>query len=306
MIACVTFGVIVDDLVTWRGEVHMGVLGGGGVQSAWGMTAALGDGAQVGLVSGIGVDLEASALLPLNQANIDLHGLRPLTTPTPRAWQLIEADGSRTQVWRTPTHTLGAALARRWDVLPPSYQQAHSFHWGIHPEQPDLALAQQLVQLGKTVSLEAFRAPAQPLTDAALTTLMRACTIFSATMSEASAMIGSDDPTTIRDRFRAAGCHILALRRGAHGSQVWDFIRGEQVAIPAYPTVVTDTTGAGNAWCGALLARLGDGLQAAVCHAATAASYMIEQVGIPPGLPTQAEYAARYEALWRERSLSKC
>ncbi|MCZ7541748.1 MAG: hypothetical protein M5U29_17900 [Anaerolineae bacterium] len=133
MIDCVTFGLILDDIVLPDGTTHMGVLGGGGAQTAWGMAAALGSGASVGLVAGVGADLDAAALAPLRAAGIDLSGVRVSDLPTPRAWQVTEADGRRTQVWRVPPQTLGAQLARRWDVLPEAYRAARRFHWGDSP-----------------------------------------------------------------------------------------------------------------------------------------------------------------------------
>ncbi|HML22302.1 MAG TPA: hypothetical protein PKD09_11685 [Aggregatilinea sp.] len=54
-----------------------------------------------------------------------------------------------------------------------------------------------------------------------------------------------------------------------------------------------DEVGAGNAFCGALLARLDDGIAEAACHASAAASYLVEQVGVPAALPDPADYARR-------------
>ncbi len=68
MIDFVTFGVIVDDIVFPDGQTRMGVLGGGGPQTAWGIAAALGSGARVGLAAGVGDDLGADTLDPLRAA----------------------------------------------------------------------------------------------------------------------------------------------------------------------------------------------------------------------------------------------
>lgn len=294
MIRFVTFGIIVDDIVFPSGETRMGVIGGGGVQTAWGIAAALGGGAEVGLVAGIGAD--EHILAPLRAAGIDLAGVRITDLPTPRAWQLLEPDGRRVQVWRVPGEVLGRQLARHAEVLPPTYRQARGFHWGIHPgEGTWLAFAQTLRDQGRRVSLEPFRPPESPMADPGIQAMLAACDVFSPNWAEAAGITGSADDDAVLDRFRTCGGRILALRRGAAGADVWDLPAGRGVHVPAVPAPLVDAVGAGNAFCGALLARLDDGLAEAACHASAAASYMVEQVGIPAGLPDPTDYARRLD-----------
>ncbi|GAB4421861.1 MAG: carbohydrate kinase family protein [Anaerolineae bacterium] len=296
MIDFVTFGIILDDIVCPDGTTHMGVLGGGGPQTAWGMAAARGSGATVGLVAGVGRDLDERLLAPLIAAGIDLIGLRFTDLPTPRAWQVTEADGRRTQVWRVPPETLGAQLARRWDVLPEPYRAARHFHWGIHPDDPAApAFAAELTGGGKRVSLEPFRPPQHPLDDEALRALLTACAVFSPNWEEATRLTGLSDYGAIVERFRQLGGQIVALRRAADGAVVWDLRTGRGVRVPAIRTTVIDPVGAGNAFCGALLARLDDGLDEAACHAVVAASYLVEQVGMPAALSDPRDYARRLD-----------
>lgn len=298
MIDYVAFGIILDDIVFPQGLTRMGVLGGGGPQTAWGMAAALGSGATVGLAAGVGADLDAEALAPLRAAGVDLGGVRRTEHPTPRAWQVLEFDGRRTQLWRVPGSTLGAQLARNWDVLPPAYRGARNFHWGIHPDDADadLAFARDLRSRGRRVSLEPFRPPAAPLTGENLRTLLGACDVFSPNLFEATRITGLDDRAALVSRFRDLGGRFLALRCGADGAEVWDLPRGEGVRVPAAaPAAVLDEVGAGNAFCGALLARLDDSIAAAACYASVAASYLVEQVGIPAAPPDPANFFRRLD-----------
>ena len=79
--------------------------------------------------------------------------------PTPRAWQITEHDGRRTQVWRTPAcPALYAMLRPPAVVLPPSYLTARAFHIGVHPERPDLILlgALRVSNPAALVSVEPF------------------------------------------------------------------------------------------------------------------------------------------------------
>jgi cytidine kinase len=291
----IAFGIIIDDIVFPQGYTHMGVLGGGGPQTAWGMAAALGSGESVGLVAGVGSDLEFWMLAPLRAARINLEGMRITDLPTPRAWQTIEFDGRRHQVWRVPMNTLGSQLTRHERVFPPAYRDARVLHWGMHVSEFDPSYAQSLTERGCRVSLEPFRAPDQPMTDSALRKLFAACEVFSPNILEAAKMVGSDDPAQIRRAFRETGCKILALRRGEQGAEVWDLRENRGVYVPAIETTVVDVVGAGNAFCGALVTKIDQGIEDAACHASAAASYLVEQVGIPARLPDPADYARRLD-----------
>lgn len=300
MIEYVAFGIIVDDIVFPEGTTRMGVLGGGGVQTAWGMAAARGHGESVGLVAGVGDDLDDTILAPLRACGLDLDGLRVTDLPTPRAWQVIEFDGRRTQVWRVdPAQTLGVQLRRGWDVMPSAYRDATTFHWGFHPDDPgpELAFARDLRAHGRRVGLEPFKPPERPLADDEIAAMVTACDVFSPNWLEATRMVDHAEYDRLLAQLRALGCERLALRRGPEGADVWDLTAGVGVHVPAMATSVVDVVGAGNAFCGAFIARLDDGLDEAACHASAAASYMIEQVGIPAGLPDPADYARRVDTV---------
>ena len=288
----VAFGIIIDDLVFPDGRTQMGVLGGGGPQTAWGMAAALGSGEQVGLVAGVGDDLSAEMLAPLTEAGINLDGLRVTRHPTPRAWQIHEADGRRTQVWRTPPRFLGEQLAKNHDMVP--YPDAQNFHWGLHPGDGDLRFANELRGDGKRVSLEAFKPADAPLNDDERRALFTACDVFAAGCDEFASLFDDVSYDDALAAARDAGLPMLVIRKGAEGVSVYDFPNGRAYHADALPANVVDVTGAGNAFSGAFVARLDDGIAQATCHGLAAAAYMIEQVGIPRGLPD--DYAERLNA----------
>lgn len=303
MIEHITFGIIIDDIVFPEGETQMGVLGGGGPQTAWGMAAALGSGETVGLVAGIGGDLEPNVLGPMRNAGVDLRGVRITDLPTPRAWQTLEEDGKRRQTWRVPMETIRPQLARNLDVLPPEYREARVFHWGVHLSESDwIEFARSLRQQGRLISLEPFRPPAETPSDEDLRAILAACDVFSPNWEELVQVAGTDDYDAILQRFRALGGQVLAVRRGADGADVWNLPEGRGVRVPAIDTTVVDVVGAGNAFCGALVARLRDGIDEAACHASVAASYLIEQVGLPASLPNPADYAHRLDKARAGRS----
>ncbi len=301
----VSYGIIIDDIMFPTGRTQLAVLGGGGPQTAWGTAAALGSGEKAGLVAGIGNDLEPDVLALLEAAGINLDGVRMTTLPTPRAWQIVKSDGDRRHTWRVPLHTLSTQLERGWDVLPPSYHEARTFHWGIHPgdSEMDIEWARTLRDMGRIVSLETYIPPTEPLPETEMRSLFDVCTVFSPNWYEAVGMTRIADYKLLIRRFQALGCRILALRRGEQGSDVWDFSREIGVHVPAVHAKVVDVVGAGNAFCGALLARLHEGIEEAACYASAAASYLIEQVGIPTSLPDPADFARRLEEARARRRL---
>ncbi len=275
------FSLIIDDIVFPDGRTAMGVLGGGGPQTAFGMKLWAD---KVGLVSGVGSDLPAEAQVWLESTGIDTAGLRYSNQwPTPRAWQLLEADGRRTQVWRVPSPAIGVQLSRSPEKLPPAYRLARGFHLGVHPEEPDLDFIQALRKNGAVVSIEPFRPSAHPLTETELRALLSAGQIFSPNEEEAQSLVGPGEPLDLVRRLVEAGAEIVALRRGVGGAIVHRADTGETWHIPAVETTVVDPTGAGNAFCGSFLAgwvQTGE-LRLAGLYGTVAASFLVEQVGLP-------------------------
>jgi sugar/nucleoside kinase (ribokinase family) len=292
----VTFGIILDDLVFPDGHTAMGTLGGGGPQTAFGMRLPTLAGwthkSQVGLVAGVGHDLPPSAYAWFESAGIDLTGVRETDLPTPRAWQLLEADGRRTLVWRVEGRVIGAQLGRSLEHIPESFRQAHGFHLGIHPEEPGLEFIRQLRDLERPtsgarppiISLEPFKPAGRPPTDTALRQLCSAADIFSPNLAEARSLVDAAVPDELARRLADAGARMITLRMGAQGSLVYAKGRDRLIHVPAVPTTVIDPTGAGNAYSGGFLAgylQTGD-LMTAARYAAVAASFLVEQIGLPP------------------------
>lgn len=220
-----------------------------------------------------------------------------------RAWQILEADGRRTQVWRTPGEVVPAHLAMRPEQLPDIYRKARGLHLGVHPEQPNLALVAALRAGGTVVSIEPFREASRRLSTAEVEALLRAGDIFSPNVAEAESLVGSGDPAYLLEQLLAAGATTVALRMGAEGSLLRRAGSGTTWHIPAVPVPVVDSVGAGNAYCGALLVGWVESgnLALAGMYASVAASFLVEQHGLPPPRSTlRAEARARLELI-RER-----
>lgn len=276
----VTFSIIIDDIVFPIGETSMGVLGGGGPQTAFGMRLWSDS---VGIVAGVGSEFPEEARRWFEQSNIDLAGMRRIEGPTPRAWQLLERDGSRTMVWRVPGQVVRTHLSRDIQQIPAGYRSARGFHLGIHLDQPDLAFLHQLRRFGGLVSLEPFRPADFPADAPCLERLLGEADVFSPNLAEAASLVGEREPEDMLRSFFQAGAQVVGLRMGAQGALVAERRSGRAVRIPALPVRVIDPVGAGNAFCGGFLvgwAETGD-LQAAGLYGAVSASFLLEHIGVP-------------------------
>jgi sugar/nucleoside kinase (ribokinase family) len=276
----VAFNILLDDIVFPNGHTAMGVLGGGGPQTAFGMHLFHND---VGLVGEVGADLPEAARTWLDASGIDTTGVRHHTDrPSPRAWQVTETDGRRTQVWRVkPSRFL------EFESIPTDYLSAKGFHFGIHPEMPPLAFAQALKRAGGIVSVEAFRGADQPPTPEALFAMLSMADIFSANLSEAHSLVGPGSARAVMRRLVEAAesrAMLMVLRLGEEGSLVAEGQTGQVVKVGAVPVEAIDAVGAGNAYCGGFLAGWIEQRNigwAGACGA-VAAGYAVGQVGLPP------------------------
>lgn len=375
----VVFTVIVDDLVFADGATRMGVLGGGGPQTAFGFRTHPGD-FSVGLAAGVGPDFPNECADWLDANGVDTEGLmlvrdeRTNTSgavegegdggdeeeggsswegggasasafvarresalaektnaqhpfrPTPRAWQITEHDGRRTQVWRTPANAhLYAMLRPPAETLPPRYRGAKAFHVGVHPERPDATLLKALREKGifggddeknknenastrVLLSVEPFTRATRPVSIETLHTLCSAGDVFSPNELEAVSLVGEGSPAELCRRLADAGAKIVCVRRGEKGAVVHNAATGETWDVPAFledQSRLADVTGCGNAFCGGFMAGLvsGESLDRAACWGSAAASVMAEHVGVPTvpagDARTRAEVRRRFEALLR-------
>ena len=111
------------------------------------------------------------------------------------------------------------------------------------------------------------------------------CDIFLPSLDDMVALTGLHEPDRIVDWSHAQGARTVVLKLGAEGAlvsngQVREHVAGRHV-------VVRDATGAGDCFCGNLLARLakGDSLLQATHYANTAASLAVQGFGAVHPLP---------------------
>ncbi|MDE0670581.1 MAG: PfkB family carbohydrate kinase [Caldilineaceae bacterium] len=290
-IQCTTVSnVIIDDIVLWDGRTYMATLGGAGSHAAVGMRTW--NAAPLGLVGYVGDDAPKPFMAHLQRLGVSPNGLvRRTGLPTPRAWQLFEADGKRTQVFRT-SHPEFVANQVRLDELHAEVKQSRGFHvqrGGAMEETTHLIRQLKVANPSAVVVMEPVDA-FLGLDRAAWTPLLRECDVFLPNLEEAATLTGKTAPADMAAALLDWGSDRVVIRMGEQGIWVQDK-QENRWRIPAVPTQVVDVTGAGNAFCGGLLAGLVEDLPflETALRGLVGASFAIEQVGVPetlvPGSP---------------------
>ena len=290
-IQCTTVSnVIIDDIVLWDGRTYMGTLGGAGSHAVVGMRTW--NEAPLGLVGYLGDDAPEPFMAHLQRLGVSPNGLvHRAGLPTPRAWQLFEADGRRTQVFRT-SHPEFVANQVRFDELHAEVKQASGFHvqrGGSMDEATRLVRQLKVASPSAAIVFEPVDA-FLGLDRAAWTPLLRECDVFLPNLEEAATLTGEASPAAMAAALLDWGADRVVIRMAEQGIWVQDR-QGHRWRIPAVPTQVVDVTGAGNAYCGGLLAGLVAGLPflETALRGLVGASFAIEQVGVPeamvPGSP---------------------
>lgn len=118
------------------------------------------------------------------------------------------------------------------------------------------------------------------------------CDIFLPSLEDMVALTGEDAPDAIVDWSHAHGARTVVLKLGGDGALVSDGARRERV--PGKSVQVVDATGAGDCFCGNLLARLaaGDEVFHAARYANAAAALAVQGYGAVAPLPRAAEVEA--------------
>lgn len=107
---------------------------------------------------------------------------------------------------------------------------------------------------------------------------------------EAMALSGSLEP----DSLRSIGVDTVVVTLGAEGAQV--VTRGDVGFVPALPVMPVDTTGAGDAFCGAFAVGLAEGRDVfdSAALGAVAGALATTRGGARTGMPTRRELDAAF------------
>ncbi|MGH6639409.1 MAG: sugar kinase [Polaromonas sp.] len=118
------------------------------------------------------------------------------------------------------------------------------------------------------------------------------CDIFLPSLEDITTLNGMTDPDQVVDWGHALGAKTVVLKLGGEGALVSDGARRERV--PVHRVQLVDATGAGDCFCGNLLARIaqGDTVFEATRYANAAAALTVQGYGAVAPLPRPEQVRA--------------
>ena len=255
-------------------EVHPG--GKGANQAA----SAAAVGADVRLIAAVGRDdLGNQAIADLDARGIDLAAVSRVDTPTGVAAVLLETSGENIVIVTPGANgTLSSDTSAANDVDAPAVVLACL----EIPVPTVLAWAQEAARRGWSFVLNPAPAPADPLPPE----LLALTTVLTPNETELAALGDVE-------QLLAAGVGSVVVTRGAHGADVFEGSSGG-IHQSAFAVEPVDTTGAGDAFNGALAAALAEGrsLTEAVRFAAAAGALSTLSVGARVALASREQIEA--------------
>ncbi|MGI8720819.1 MAG: PfkB family carbohydrate kinase [Geodermatophilaceae bacterium] len=247
----------IDDVVLADGTTYMGTLGGNSVHAA---TAAHANGSPTTLVARKGADFPDAALRRLAQAGIDLTHLRSVDGPTVRNWVIYEADGRRHWCYRTDPARSRVVAPQPVDLPAQLLTVAAVVHLAAMPLPNAEALAAHVRQARPEaiITVDTHEDWVEGYRER-LFSLACSVDVFVPSWEELTVLTGTPDVQAGIAALAAGGVARAVVKAGAQGAFVLD--SGRVSHLPSAAREVTDTTGAGDTFCGALAAGLAQGLE---------------------------------------------
>lgn len=253
------------------------VPGGKGANQA--VAAARAGGADTAMLLALGNDPSAGVLEDsLRAAGIDLHLIRA-TRPTGAALITV-SDGAE--------NAITVAQGANGELAPEHLPSLVGVAWLLlqleTPLATVIAYARAARVAGVGVMLNA--APAHPLP----AELLALIDVLVVNEEELAAIVGKDG--SIADRLTRTGVATTVVTLGERGCCATD--HGTLISQAAFSIAATDTTAAGDTFCGVLGAALAGGtdLLGALRRAAAAAALSATRAGAQTSIPTEEEVAA--------------
>jgi ribokinase len=260
--------------------------GGKGANQA---SAAARLGATVEFIAAIGTDdLGDQAFADLERSGVRLTNVARVNTSTGVAAVLIEDSGENVVIVTPGANatlvpedaaTIAATLTHEHAVVLACLEV---------PVEVVTAWSRVAAVRGWSFILNPAPAPAQPLP----AELLANTTIITPNETELVALAAGAEPAEAVARLHEAGVPTVVVTRGGDGADLYR--EGESLHHqPAFPATPVDTTGAGDAFNGALAASIaaGSGILEALSIAAAAGALSTRRVGARDALATREEVA---------------
>lgn len=296
----VTIGwLTLDDIVLLDGTVQQKVSGGGALYSAVGAGIWKNDVGVHATTGSVGfVDVRSA----IGQYGIDTGGITPIPGHGLELWLLHESVTDKQQVPKLVSATAQRMDDERPDLAEP-YRHAKGYH--LAPQSPAGHL-RNLASLGElshapVVTMDILSdayVDAHAYKDLAP---LANLTAFLPSREEVQRIWQPQSMVRwMHEVQNTCPSLTLAVKTGPAGSLVLGHNSEMVLWVPSFPSLVLDTTGAGDAYCGGFLAGLVQGKSVKECAAmgTVSASYVIEAFGaLATQKPSREERDERYSQI---------
>ena len=268
----------IDDVVLPDGLTSMAACGGDATYAA--LSASIWT-TQVGVVAPAGVDFPRTHLTRLRELNLDLAGVNDRPGPAIRYWVIYEADGRRRWLQRSPESAF-VETAPTPDDVPSAFRRSSAYHIAAMPLDAVERLVAAIRQWAPdaVLTLDTHEDQVAGFQNR-IAALLPRVTVFIPSREEVASWFGWDDPARAIRELGQLGQRATVIKMGADGSIVHDARTGRLTEVSLAPGPVVDVTGAGDAFCGSLVAGLvlGDDPVRAATRGAAGASLAIGDFG---------------------------
>ncbi len=291
MLQVVAGGFTLDDTVLLDDRVVRNAAGGNVLYAGVGTSLA---GVQPALLSPVGRDYPQQNLDKLAAAGFVMDGCPRLPAPALHLWALQEGPNRRQLVNWLDSGT-NEQLDPRPGHIPDHYLQAESLHVAGIPVDSQEALVDTFAAARRVISVDAPHLPLDRSGRRQLERMLASVSVFLPSEDEVGEVWNLEAGLDSCRRLATLGPEVVGIKIGDAGSLVWSREMQQGWRVPTYQTHSIDTTGAGDAFCGAFCAtysRTRDPRAAAV-SGTVAASFVIEGFGGLHALDTPSSAVER-------------
>ena len=276
-----SIGHIMKEIIRFPDKVIGPVLGS---PTAYSAVTASRLGMKTGIVTRVGKDMPESLLRPILEAGVDTRGIKSEGDSTRTTILTYDTSGNKTVLYEK------SAPKIIFEDIPKAYLKAEAaiicpMDYEVPLETSEALSSQGLLLMtdlggfGGTVSTKHPRS--KDLKDHFfIRELSKYCSIIKASDEDCKHLFGYTERIETTGRLLVElGANITIITLGSKGSIVFE--GQEMITVPAFPTSVVDTTGAGDAYCAGFFVeylRTHDAIKAAIFASATA-SIIIEGTG---------------------------
>lgn len=267
----------IDDVVLADGTTYMGTLGGNTIHVA---CAAIVNGVKPILIARMGEDFEVQVLSPLTARGADISHLIKISGPTVRNWVIYEWDGSRTWLYRTKKERSLEVSPEATDITLALLRDCRVVHICAMPLANAESIVAEIRKLSPSmfITLDTHEDWVAGYKERLLA-LARKVDVFLPSIEELEMLVGEKDTIKAIEILKGLGIQSAVIKANSDGAYVLEARETTHVEAPL--VVAKDSTGAGDSFCGALIAALalGQNLISSTKIACETAAFAIQDSG---------------------------